>query len=52
MIIKRVTGKEFMEYLRPVFDELGISHEAFCIETPSDGAMNGEGLVLYAFHGA
>lgn len=48
MIIKRVTGKEFMEYLRPVFDELGISHEAFCVETPCGHEWGGSGVCFTA----
>mgnify|MGYP000983359580 CR=1 FL=1 len=31
MIIKRVTGMEFTQVLRPVFDELGISEELYCV---------------------
>ncbi len=33
-IIKRATGKDFMEILRPVFDKIGVSKDAFCVQAP------------------
>lgn len=48
MIIKRVSGLEFMSILRPVFDEIGISEEAFCVETPCGHEWGGSGVCLTA----
>ena len=48
MIIRRVSGKEFMGVLRPVFDEIGISEEAFCVETPCGHEWGGSGVCLTA----
>ena len=48
MIIKRVSGQEFMGFLRPVFDELGISREAFCVETPCGHEWGGSGVCFTA----
>lgn len=45
MIIKRVSGKEFTEVLRPVFDELGISRELYCIQTPCGHEWGGSGVM-------
>lgn len=45
MIIKRVTGMEFTQVLRPVFDELGISDELYCIETPCGHEWGGSGVM-------
>lgn len=45
MIIKRVSGKEFTEVLRPIFDEIGISEELYCIETPCGHEWGGSGVM-------
>ena len=45
MIIKRVSGREFTQVLRPVFDELGISDELYCIETPCGHEWGGSGVM-------
>jgi CubicO group peptidase (beta-lactamase class C family) len=35
ILVRRVTGKEFLDYMRPrLLDPLGISPEAWCVETP------------------
>lgn len=48
MIIKRVSGMEFTQLLRPVFDELGISDELYCIETPCGHEWGGSGVMATA----
>ena len=45
MIIKRVSGKEFTEVLRPVFDELGISEDLCCVRTPCGHEWGGSGVL-------
>lgn len=45
MIIKRASGKEFTEVLRPVFDELGISEALYCIQTPCGHDWGGSGVM-------
>ncbi len=45
MIIRRVSGKEFTQVLRPVFDELGISEELYCIESPCGHEWGGSGVM-------
>lgn len=47
-IIKRVTGRNFMDILRPVFDEIGISKDAFCVETPEGIEWGGSGVCMTA----
>lgn len=47
-IIRRVTGKNFLDILRPVFDELGISSDIFCIETPEGIEWGGSGVCATA----
>jgi len=45
MIIRRVSGQEFTQVLRPVFDALGISNELYCIETPCGHEWGGSGVM-------
>ena len=48
IIIKRVTGKEFMAYLREkVFDEIGFDteHKSYCVESPCGHEWGGSGVV-------
>ncbi|MBO4885920.1 MAG: beta-lactamase family protein [Clostridia bacterium] len=45
MIIKRVSGKEFTQVLRPAFDEIGVSDELYCIETPCGHEWGGSGVM-------
>lgn len=46
VLIEKVTGKTFMEYLRPVFDEIGISKDAWCVKSPDGYAWGGSGVVM------
>ena len=48
VIIRRISGEEFMTVLRPVFDKLGISEDAFCVETPCGYEWGGSGVCLTA----
>ena len=45
MIIRRVSGREFTQVLRPVFDEIGISEDLYCIETPCGHEWGGSGVM-------
>ncbi len=45
-LVKRLTGKEFYEYLAPEFDVIGISPGIDCIEYPGGGAWGGSGLLI------
>lgn len=44
-IVQRLSGQGFMDYLRPEFDEIGISKEAYCQLGP-DGEQRGTSCVL------
>lgn len=48
MIIQKAGGQEFMSVLRPVFDEIGVSRDAFCVETPCGHEWGGSGVCLTA----
>ena len=44
--IKEVTGKEFLDYLRPVLDKLGISKDIWCVQNAEGISWGGSGVVL------
>lgn len=43
-IIRRVTGGDFLDVLRPAFDEIGVSRDIFSIETPEGIQWGGSGV--------
>jgi len=43
--IKNITGKEFIDYLRPIFDEIGVSKDIWCIKTAEDYCHGGSGVI-------
>lgn len=45
MIIKRVSGLEFTQVLRPVLDRIGISEDFYCIKTPCGHDWGGSGVM-------
>lgn len=44
-LIKRITGMEFYQVLRPVFDEIGVSNKVWCVEDLDDHAWGGSGML-------
>lgn len=52
MLIRRVTGMEFFDYLRTkVFDKIGFDpeHKTFCVETPCGHTWGGSGVICTAY---
>lgn len=47
-IIKYVTGVDFLEVLRPVFDEIGVSRDIFCVKSPDGIEWGGSGVCATA----
>ena len=47
-IIKYVTGMDFVEVLRPVFDEIGVSEDIFCVKSPDGIEWGGSGVCATA----
>ena len=43
--IKNITGMEFIDYLRPIFDEIGVSKDIWCVKTAEDYCWGGSGIV-------
>ena len=45
-IIKEVTGKEFLDYLRPVFDKIGVSTDIWCVKNAENISWGGSGVII------
>ncbi|MGI6238618.1 MAG: serine hydrolase [Christensenellales bacterium] len=43
-IIRRVTGENYLDVLRPVFDKIGVSRDIFSVETPEGIEWGGSGV--------
>ncbi len=44
-IVEKLTGKKILEYLRPLLDELDISKDIWCVETPEGRSWTGSGIM-------
>ena len=44
-LVKHISGKSLCEYLRPVFDEIEVSKDIYCLEGPDGEAWAGSGLI-------
>ena len=44
-LVKQVTGMDFLEYLRPILDEIGFSKDAYCLKGPDGELWASSGLV-------
>ena len=45
-LVKRLTGKDFVSYLRPEFDILGLSPDISCVAGPDGDMWAGSGLLI------
>lgn len=45
-LVKRLTGKDFVSYLRPEFDILGLSPDITCVAGPDGDMWAGSGLLI------
>ncbi|MBQ3493771.1 MAG: serine hydrolase [Clostridia bacterium] len=45
VIVEKITGKTFLEYLRPEFDKIGVSKDIWCVKSPDGYAWGGSGVV-------
>ncbi len=45
VLVEKLTGMTFLEYLRPVFDKLGVSRDIWCVESPDGYAWGGSGVI-------
>lgn len=44
-IVEKLAGMKFLEYMRPLFDVLGVSSDIYCIETPEAYSFGGSGVI-------
>ena len=45
VLVEKLTGKTFLQYLQPVFDEIGISRDIWCVQSPDGYSWGGSGVV-------
>lgn len=45
VVVEKVTGKPFLEYMRPVFDKIGVSKDIWCVKAPDGYSWGGSGVV-------
>ena len=45
VLVEKITGKPFLEYMRPVFDKIGVSKDIWCVKTPDGFSRGGSGIV-------
>lgn len=44
-IVEKITGMPILDYMRPLLDELGISKDIWCIQTPEGRSWTGSGIM-------
>ncbi len=44
-IVKQKTGKNFIDYLRPIFAEIGVSEDIYCMEGPDGEAWGPSAMI-------
>lgn len=45
VVIRQITGMEFLDYLRPVFDEIGVAKDIWCVRAAEGHCWGGSGVV-------
>lgn len=45
-IVEKITGMKLLDYMRPLLDELGISPDVWCVETPEGRSWTGSGILF------
>ena len=45
VLVEKLTGKTFLEYLRPIFDKIGVSKDIWCVRSPDGYAWGGSGVI-------
>ncbi len=45
VLVEKLTGKTFLEYLRPEFDKIGVSKDIWCVKAPDGFSWGGSGVV-------
>ena len=45
VLVQKITGMTFLEYLRPVFDKIGVAEDIWCVESPDGYPWGGSGVM-------
>ena len=45
VLVEKLTGKTFLEYLRPEFEKIGVSKDIWCVKSPDGFSWGGSGVV-------
>lgn len=45
VLVEKITGKTFLEYMRPIFDRIGVSKDIWCVKSPDGYSWGGSGVV-------
>ena len=45
VIVEKITGVTFLEYMRPVFDKIGVAEDIWCVKAPDGYSWGGSGVV-------
>ena len=45
VLVEKLTGMDFLEYLRPVFDRVGVSRDIWCVKAPDGHLWGGSGVI-------
>ena len=45
VLVEKLSGMTFLEYLRPVFDKLGVSRDIWCVQSPDGYSWGGSGVI-------
>ena len=44
-VVEKISGKPILEYLRPLFDALGLSKDIWCVKSPDERCWTGSGIM-------
>ena len=45
VIVEKLTGMTFLEYMRPIFDKIGVSKDIWCVKAPDGYSWGGSGVI-------
>ncbi len=45
VLVERITGMPILEYMRPIFDKIGVSKDIWCVKSPDGYSWCGSGII-------
>lgn len=45
VLVEKLTGKTFLQYMRPIFDEIGVAEDIDCVKSPDGYSWAGSGVL-------